>query len=277
MTFISSPNHLNSLFSHILYERLTEGYDNISVSIYDGVGGDCLTADEHMTKYNLNNITGPYTIHSRDKDNSTCQKVEKSIPVHIVKKELEEKSKGIIDDILGDLPIQLWVAMIALVLSFALILFFSINCSKGGKRRKKRSKAKKSRGDRSKNVGKKDKRKYDAEDIVVEYSSTDSKKKEYKDALEENEITLGGISDQEDYEKYYEDGGYDEEMEKEEYYGEGEEEDLDNDYEGEQDISGCEWIQYFDSSSGDHYYENTRTRRVTWTKPNEPCINGDEG
>ena len=39
------------------YESLSEVHDNITIAIYDGVGGDCLSKDEHMIKYNTYNMT----------------------------------------------------------------------------------------------------------------------------------------------------------------------------------------------------------------------------
>jgi hypothetical protein len=46
MTFMAQPLHLNDIFTNMTYDSLEPGEDAIIVTIYDGEGGECLSAFE---------------------------------------------------------------------------------------------------------------------------------------------------------------------------------------------------------------------------------------
>jgi hypothetical protein len=289
MTFISRPNHLSSLLSKMSFESLIEGHDNITITVYDGIGGDCLSAGEHMAKYNIDNVTGPFSVYNKDMNNGTCRKVERLIPVHVTRKQLQSNNGNENKFIFGDIPLQLWVAIIALVSSFAMISFCTYS-SKARERRNKeldriRDQRKKMNNETKTNKKKKNKSnkedKKEEQDISEKLSDGTlvskyiSQKDDDPTIAEEgnvgtiNEYSGHDIEDLEDIQER--------EIEQDEHMYDGEiESDDDSKEESERKNPDSEWMQHFDSTSGDNYYENMKTRRVTWTKPNVICINGDD-
>jgi len=220
MTFITRPVYLNSIFSNLMYESLIEGWDNISLTIYDGIDGNCLSYSQHKMKYGMYDVYGPFTIHGND--NVTCYKVEKIFQVNVVKKPIVDTNKWLD---FSKIPMQLWVAIIVL-LSSSLILSLCSFCSKWwATKRKNLVKQKKRRRSRRKK----------RRDRTLKNSSQSNNENgfESREEVKENQKYIGDNATQ---------------------------------------PSGCQWIQYFDSASGEHYYEETKSRRVTWTKPNKSFV-----
>ena len=62
MTFLAKPNDLNSIFTGLMYEGFVEGIQPIYISIYDGEGGNCLSSNEHHMTRKRENFQGPSTI-----------------------------------------------------------------------------------------------------------------------------------------------------------------------------------------------------------------------
>ena len=239
MTFVARPNHLNSLLSKMTYESLNEGFDNISLTIYDGVGGNCLTEVEHIARYNLYNVTGPYSIH-RDENNVSCHKVEKLIPIHVVTKGKTVETGWYLDEA----PMQLWVAMITLVFSFVAVSLCSV-CT-----RTRRKKIKEVMSKMGIEKGKKKRiQLQNISDNDSEYSHDSHQSlPDESDVSYRNDSSLKSTCEEEDIKYEYGNNYYDEDSIK-------------------IPISTSEWIQHFDPSSEKYYYENTRTSEVTWEKP----------
>ncbi len=432
MRFISRPIHLNSLLSIFRYDSLIEGHDNITLTIFDGTGGDCLTEDEHITKYKLYNFSSPYTIHSmniinqEDHNNmnnqtrivpiaptETCYRIQKQIPLSVVRisnhKPLHGMNKVI--QVIQEVPMQLWFAMIALISSFGLIFFMSCYCriqkesrermknltvkdynkestttvlrrkpQKGSlsagtgtttcnindaekkitERKKKKFEKRERVGNKNKDNSKevkrieldliekeqnkriKMKRKTGENDVLyvvadVERDSTrsycpdqncdcdnssennehgdhhkdrvplDHHKQGFGKEQKEKESLNNDYNEQDNVHECAEEDitvavsmGLDEEDEIDVSSGgsltpptieededvklefKEEEEDIYVSSEGDDSSDGSrilrpplEWIQYFDASSGEYYYENVRTRRVTWTKPTCPVSSAE--
>ncbi len=281
MTFVAKPNDLNSLFSHMIYESVSDGYDNITISIYDGIGGECLTQAEHMTSFDEYNITGPYTIHkqiSTDSDNITmtsssyCHVIEKVIQVQVIQKEsniLLQKNVRI-----GDIPIQLWIAMITLFISFLTISVCTISSKHHAEMIKKAKKMnvtshhRDDDGIKSKPVTKKTKERKDKKGLDGGLDSINESDDERTHRLTVKATPMeysydSSNSDNDGDCSYDNSSNYDED-----YLGSSRKRDDDG------DNDTCEWIQHYDASSGNHYYENIRKRRVTWTKPDVPFMHG---
>ena len=334
MTFISRPTYLNSLFSSFEYQSIVVGNDNITISIYDGIGGECLTQNEHMNRYKQYNLTSPYTIYSnnhqmnsRNNNNNissddhddqyyhhqqqqkapiSCHKVTNQIPINIQRIRSSHDQKQTLHGmnkiihIIQEVPIQLWFAIIALITSFGLIAFISFYC-KIQKQFKERIKDHTLKGYNTSTTTKTN---------IDNGSSGKKKRKRERKKLQgdgggddgENRMTMGVVGSSSSS-----DGVIKEEKEikkkkkKKNLFIDDDDDDDDNsvisspadtttittptnhhDLEEQEQIidrssttstNNCEWIQYLDTSSGDYYYENVRTRRVTWTKPTSPFAN----
>ena len=247
MIFITKPHHLTPLFSSMTYESLNEGYDNITLSIYDGVGGDCLSISDHMTKYNLYNVKGPYTVHNFTQSNSSCHQLMKTVPVYVTKKGIETKKNGVFHEF----PMQLWVASIALLSSFLIVSVFTF-CTQKQNGRKAPNKSKiKQRSKKRKRVN------------VTKRSLSTKKAKET--AAETQIQHAHSVIEESHHENHYNNENSD--------VVHDEHRQMEHDYISDNcDDENYEWIQYYDSTSGDNYYQNTRTRRVSWTKPDGPFI-----
>lgn len=296
MTFVAKPNDLNSLFSHMIYESVSDGYDNITISIYDGIGGECLTQAEHMTSFDEYNFTGPYTIHkqiiadsynnitipsssnSTDSDNITmsspsfCHDIEKVIQVQVIQKEsniLLQKNVRI-----GDIPIQLWIALITLFISFLTISVCTISSKHHAEMIEKAKKMNITShhrdvdGMKTKTVTKKTKERKEKKgldgglDSINESDDERTHRLTVKATPIEYSYDSSNSDNDGDY-SYDNSSNYDED-----YLGSSSKRDDDG------DNGTCEWIQHYDASSGNHYYENIRKRRVTWTKPDVPFMHG---
>lgn len=344
MTFVSRPTYLNALFSTFKYESIVKGNDNITFTIYDGMGGDCLTKDEHINNYKQYNISSPYSIYNSDNNDQTlCSKVEKSIIINVQRESNHLQSKGVdkFFKILSEIPVQLWFAVIALVSSFGMIFIVSSYSKKKKSKRNRRgagrcfhSRTKEARAnthcineeeqqqqweEEGQTKKEKEKRviKKRHRNKSIRFSLANQSNPPYLDARideesdtsrvecnfdhnsyddsdsissEEDEKDHGEVDHEEDESGIILDIEKDATYEQEEVSAidvvvvdpveEGNEQKNDINFLSSIDVKGgdgiktrttttknLEWIQHLDPSSSEIYYENSKSRRVTWTKP----------
>jgi hypothetical protein len=81
------------------YESFTEGLDHISITIYDGEGGECLSQQEHESRHAIQGLIGRPTMHLG------CNKISTGVHIKVLKPKLKSN-----DSILLKLPAQLIIA-----------------------------------------------------------------------------------------------------------------------------------------------------------------------
>ena len=250
MTFTARPLHLNEIFANMTYESLEVGDDEIIVSIHDGEGGECLSLTEHMQRFRNNQYMGKPTIHRG------CTSVVRSLSVRVFQDEshvIKESKK---------LPLQL---VIALVFAAVVIIILTVVLplyrwrvsgkalqqplgSEGGKK-EKRTRMK--RSNPWKLADKKRKKR----------TNDKHRRKQMACKPQTSKLLRKGVSEKDDLadHRIVE---FDLEMSERKNYANDDVSD-DND----SIVTDDEWTKYFDKSEGAYFFENRRTRKLTWTPP----------
>lgn len=81
------------------YESFIEGQDHITITIYDGEGGECLSQQEHEFRHAIKGLIGRPSIHSG------CIKISTGVQINVLKPKLKSN-----DSVLQKLPAQLIIA-----------------------------------------------------------------------------------------------------------------------------------------------------------------------
>lgn len=81
------------------YESFTEGLDHLSIKIYDGEGGECLSQQEHTSRNAIQGLIGRPTMHLG------CNQISTGVQIKVLKPRLKSN-----DSILHKLPPQLIIA-----------------------------------------------------------------------------------------------------------------------------------------------------------------------
>jgi hypothetical protein len=110
MTFTARPLHLNDILSDMTYESIEPGEDNIIITVYDGVRGECLSEFEHNQRSMMNSYMGKQTLHL-----GRCHSVVRSISVNVKKHKSPDLHANRI------FPVQLLVAIV-----FAGLVLFTV-------------------------------------------------------------------------------------------------------------------------------------------------------
>jgi hypothetical protein len=219
MTFIARSNDITDIFSNMTYESLVPGDDDIIISIHDGIGGECLSFEEHSNNYKNNRYQGRPTIHRQ------CTSVVRSQSVKVL------KDKTFANNQPRKFPLQLMIAIVVAALVLFIIFVFSpiMRWWKARKESHPKEGIKKATG---------------AGMSKFYFSRKNKKRKIMVEAGGIKKKNAGNIITKKT-----------------------------TPYPTKTDRKN-EWIKHYDTSTRDHYYENTRTRRVTWTKPDQ---SGDDG
>ena len=218
MTFIARSNDITDIFSNMTYESLVPGDDDIIISIHDGIGGECLSFEEHSYNYKNNRYQGRPTIHRQ------CKSVVRSQSVKVL------KDKTFANNQARKFPLQLMIAIVVAALVLFIIFIFSpfMRWWKARKEPRPKEGRKKSTDTSKLHFSRKNKKRK----IMVE-GAGGMKKKNACNILTKKTTPFPSKTDRKN-----------------------------------------EWIKHYDTSTREYYYENTRTRRVTWTKPDQSVDDG---
>lgn len=260
MTFIARPLDLNDIFTNMTYESLVTGKDDIIVAIHDGAGGECLSSKEHDQRYRINNNMGRPTIHRQ------CTSVVRSQTVNVLKDETFANSQS------RKFPLQLIIAILfaTLVLLSLTVILPIIRWWKDRKGSQVAPHNKKGKGAETGTKKIKFISKMKLRDTGGTKKNGEGKKMVKKNKKDEAHPPSKKSSAQKK-DKVVKKNKKDEANPP---LKKSSAQIVENNYDSHLD-STVEWIQYFDESTGDQYYENTLTRRVTWTEPQQ-YINGEE-
>lgn len=100
LTFLAKPFDIMDILANMTYESFYEGQDQINMTIYDGVGGQCLSPQEHKSKHSIQGLIGRSSVHIG------CTLIQINMRVNIIKPHLQSS-----DISLSDLPVQLVIAI----------------------------------------------------------------------------------------------------------------------------------------------------------------------
>ncbi len=212
---------------NMTYESLVPSKDLIEFKIYDGAGGECISLVEHIQKSTINSHVGRPSIHNR------CAVIVRSQSVDVVKDLTYRNSQS------REFPWQLSAAILfaTLVVSTLTIVFPIMRWLNARKER---------------NLQIAPDVKVEKRDLSPKIRSSVGKGKQYKHVKKKKAST-------------------NKKNEEEKSFGRNLasirtsmlqcDEDTSNDH------PAVGWKKHFDKSSGEYYFENILTRRVTWTEP----------
>lgn len=304
MTFLAKPNDLNLIFTGLMYEGFVEGMQPIYISIYDGEGGNCLSSDEHHTTRIRENIQGPPTTFTGCTVSTgkllisvlaynEGQLSNKSIPIPL---------QLMVALLAGFILLFIYACMGCCHREGILLRHFGnktkrdlvsnqsdkellvcdrLDLSKNEERLKQPRECSSNSTNKKEYMdggemrdtsceeyegGEETSKKSIGNSHINERPLDDTDKREpsqpnMSSHFEPNTISNANIDDNSQEQSNLAVGLEAGILKRSESETDQEEKFLVD--EG----NGAEWLQYFDSSSGDFYYENTMTREVTWTKP----------
>ena len=280
MTFVAQTLDLDDILANFTYESLVVGTDDIIFTIHDGEGGECLSSVEHAQIYRNNAYMGKPSIHRR------CTSVVRSQSIKVLHGSQSANMQR------RTIPMQVTVAIAFAAFVFLLLTVIfpirrlmkaykesqvappGVRQNRKKKRKLSTSKEKKLKKDSAQK--KEDNAKITKEDAKENKARNEESKKETKAAKERKRIE--NKKSKETKIKKDERKPVSASAESVKLNHDRQKEYIDETTEPDSDYNidnTAEWIQYSDESSGDFYYENTLTRRVTWTEPKN-YINGDD-
>ena len=217
MTFLAKSNDLNSILPRLRYETLLKENDVLNLTIYDGADGDCISTQEHFRRSDMNTqyfgLIKP--IYNKCYTTSYSVSIQSS-------KYTEGNHSGFMQN---NVPFHLWVALgVGSILISYLLWKFKQKVHLGMNRNptnwiRNNMRLKYTKCEEQEN--------HEEESIVFENEAENQEV--FSDSIYDKESTSVQDMNSED----------------------------------------TRWIQHLDNETDEYYYENEKTRRVTWTKPTE--------
>ena len=278
MTFVAQTLDLDDILANFTYESLVVGTDDIIFTIHDGEGGECLSSVEHAQIYRNNAYMGKPSIHRR------CTSVVRSQSIKVLHGSQSANMQR------RTIPMQVTVAIALAAFVFLLLaVIFPIRrlmkayresqvappgVRQNRKKKRKLSSSKEKKLKKDSAQKKEENANITKEDAKENKARKEESKKETKAAKERKRIENKKSKETKIKKDERKPVSASAESVKLNHDREKEDETTESDSDYNIDNT-AEWIQYFDESSGDFYYENTLTRRVTWTEPKQ-YINGED-
>lgn len=255
MTFLAKPNDINAILNGLVYESLDAGTDLIQISIYDGEGEGCLTGEEHTRNAGLHSIF-PTSVHQG------CFVVSGSLSIEMLDgTALPETTNFRFENI----PLQLWVAVLCSVCSGLLVITIKVRAHA----RRRRCSDKNNCDDKS------------IQEEVTGNQEEHTRRERPQGPCLNHQIVRARTRIFHAFKSHKFSRSKPYKMDNAQSKGakESVSESACNESSSightveravkESRDTGFRWTRYTDPSSGDFYYEEKATRRVTWTVPDE--------
>eukprot|EP00816_Leptocylindrus_hargravesii_P008444 CAMPEP_0196813580 /NCGR_PEP_ID=MMETSP1362-20130617/37731_1 /TAXON_ID=163516 /ORGANISM="Leptocylindrus danicus, Strain CCMP1856" /LENGTH=691 /DNA_ID=CAMNT_0042189883 /DNA_START=1289 /DNA_END=3364 /DNA_ORIENTATION=+ len=240
MSFLAQPSDVGPILSRTTYQSLISGHDTINITVYDGAGGPCPNDEERRVPMDENG-------HSYTSHHSTCFVVSGTIPVMVRHPRNIARGRNIIRDV----PIQAWAGMSGVLLCIIFVIVTAVQKRggwKGGGDCKKcydylstmRSLLRQRGASRN------------------ESSLSSSSSSSSSDPNEQAGIEISAALPDDDLTKSQSKSPDTIPIRR-----------RSSKLKMLQRRLSVQWYAFRDQVSGDTYYQNRLTRRVTWTKPRE--------